>query len=102
MGATSSDQQHRVPLQEPRRNAPAFSELDISVVVPVFNSHATLEELVERTVRAIGDIAETYEIILVDGSSDNTAEVALELRPDIVVVEDLVVADEGQGRPPGA
>lgn len=43
----------------------------ISVVVPVYNSEATLPELVQRLERALPTVAKSYEVILVnDGSRD--------------------------------
>jgi undecaprenyl-phosphate 4-deoxy-4-formamido-L-arabinose transferase len=43
--------------------------MDISVVVPVYRSTATLEELVERLRRVLAPLAASYEIILVDDAS---------------------------------
>src|SRR4051812_12818029 len=49
----------------------------ISIVVPVFNSEASLALLVERLLRVLPSIAPEFEIILVnDGSRDRSWDVA--------------------------
>ena len=54
------------------------SEIDLSIVVPVYNSAETLPKLVERLSHLPVDGA--YELILVnDGSHDNSAEVCRQL-----------------------
>jgi undecaprenyl-phosphate 4-deoxy-4-formamido-L-arabinose transferase len=46
----------------------------VSVVIPVFNEVPTLDELVERVIRACETMDRPYEVILVDdGSSDGSA-----------------------------
>lgn len=48
-------------------------ELDLSIVVPVYNSSKTLCELVERLTRTIEATSKNYEIVLVDdGSRDDS------------------------------
>ena len=45
----------------------------MSVVVPVYNSDATLDELVARLVRVVGPMVADFEIVLVnDGSRDQS------------------------------
>jgi undecaprenyl-phosphate 4-deoxy-4-formamido-L-arabinose transferase len=52
----------------------------ISVVVPVYNSEASLAELVERLERVVPSLAADWEVILVnDGSRDRSWEVVTEL-----------------------
>ena len=47
----------------------------VSVVVPVFNEEATLEELIRRCLAACTETDEPFELLLVDdGSSDRSAE----------------------------
>lgn len=47
--------------------------LDVSVVVPVYNSRATVRLLLERLTRALEAVGNRYEIVLVDdGSSDDS------------------------------
>ena len=49
----------------------------VSVVVPVYNSAATLRELVSRLTTVLGSTTAVYEIILVDdGSHDDSAAIA--------------------------
>jgi glycosyltransferase involved in cell wall biosynthesis len=55
--------------------------LDLSVVVPVYNSADTLPALLERLTRVLGGITRRYEIILVDdGSRDASWTVMQSLR----------------------
>lgn len=55
-------------------------QLSISVVVPVYNSEASLPELVERLEKVLPRIARAFEIILVnDGSRDRSWPVIQEL-----------------------
>jgi undecaprenyl-phosphate 4-deoxy-4-formamido-L-arabinose transferase len=67
-----------------------MSELTmISVVIPVFNEEANLEELIRRCLEACRKARRPYEIILVDdGSSDRSAgmlEAAAGAHPDEIV-----------------
>ena len=51
-----------------------ITQPDISVVVPVYNSEAILNELVERIAKVLSNT--NYEIILVDdGSKDKTWQI---------------------------
>ncbi len=46
----------------------------VSVVIPVYNEEACLQELIERTLTSCRKIGESFEILLVDdGSSDRSA-----------------------------
>lgn len=55
--------------------------LNISIVVPVFNSAVCLEELVLRTGKVMHEMNKTFEIILVDdGSKDTSWEVIKQLK----------------------
>jgi glycosyltransferase involved in cell wall biosynthesis len=52
----------------------------VSVVVPVYNSEKTLDELVERISKTLAALGYPFEIILVnDGSRDSSWEVILDL-----------------------
>ncbi len=56
--------------------------MELSIVVPVFNSAATLAELVERLVKALDQVTERYEILLIDdGSADDSWATIQSLRP---------------------
>jgi dolichol-phosphate mannosyltransferase len=62
--------------------APAAPGLDLSVVVPVFNEEAAVEDLIEEISAAL-DGALQYEIIYVDdGSTDRTPERLAPLKQD--------------------
>ena len=55
-------------MPDPRHLAPA-----VSVVVPVYNSEQTLDELVTRLTAAVGPVSRVFEILLVnDGSRDRS------------------------------
>lgn len=55
--------------------------LDLSIVVPVYNSAGTLGSLLERLTKTIATLTQSYEIILVDdGSRDNSWAVIQALR----------------------
>jgi undecaprenyl-phosphate 4-deoxy-4-formamido-L-arabinose transferase len=52
------------------------SDTSVSVVIPVYNSQALLNELVQRIAQALLDLASTFEVILVnDGSHDRSWKV---------------------------
>jgi glycosyltransferase involved in cell wall biosynthesis len=52
----------------------------ISIVVPVYNSAETLEELAARLANTLPGLSETYEVILVnDGSRDQSWEIICQL-----------------------
>lgn len=56
-------------------------ELDLSVVIPVYNSAHTLSRLLERLSNVVGPITPSYEIVLVDdGSHDDSWTVIQALR----------------------
>ncbi len=45
----------------------------LSLVIPIFNEEKLIDELIRRTVSALGSITQDYELILVDdGSSDDS------------------------------
>lgn len=57
------------------------TELDVSIVVPVYNSAATLTMLLERLTATLRALTDRYEIILVDdGSRDDSWQVLQSLR----------------------
>lgn len=59
----------------PLRVHPPASDLDLSVVIPVFNEEALLPELFRRLTSALTPLGIPFEVILVDdGSHDRTAE----------------------------
>ena len=62
----------------------------ISVVVPVYNSAATVVELVDRTEKALGQLGKSFEMIMVeDGSIDDSwkqIRLAAEGRPWVIPI----------------
>ena len=57
-----------------------MSDVQISVVIPVYNSQDCLAELVRRLTKALQTLGKTYEIILVnDCSPDESWEQIVEL-----------------------
>lgn len=57
------------------------AEVDLSIVVPVYNSASTLDSLMGRLTKVINSITQSYEIILVDdGSRDASWTVIQTLR----------------------
>lgn len=57
------------------------SDLDLSVIVPVYRSEATLRELHSRLCRTLEETGLSFEIVLVDdASSDNSWSVMQQLR----------------------
>lgn len=57
------------------------ADLDLSIVVPVYNSASTLASLLDRLTQAISPITQRYEIILIDdGSPDESWTVIQSLR----------------------
>lgn len=56
-------------------------ELDLSIVIPVYNSTSTVTELLARLTKAVETVTLSYEIILVDdGSGDDSWAVIQSLR----------------------
>ena len=77
-----------------------MSELAVSVIIPAFNAAATIERVLEALVAQ--DVAEPYEVIVVDnGSTDGTAELA-ERGPGSPTVIRRGPASPGEWRAPGA
>jgi len=73
-----TDSDHIPPIL--RTSNPLFS---VSVVVPVYNSQATLDELIARLAKALPDISRAYEVVLVnDGSQDGSWAKIVEITQD--------------------
>jgi glycosyltransferase involved in cell wall biosynthesis len=59
------------------------NELEYSIVVPVFNSEASLEELFSRLTQVMDQTGKTYEMIFVDdGSLDQSWEVMKKIKEE--------------------
>jgi dolichol-phosphate mannosyltransferase len=75
------------------QRALAINRFDLSVVVPVYNEEASLENLIEEVVTALDGSLE-YEIIYVDdGSIDGTLECLLQLKKDFPRLRVLRLAE---------
>ena len=65
----------------------------ISVVVPVYNEEGCLQELIDRTIRALDSTGKKYEFILVDDGSRDASGTLLrdyqKERPDVVRIIDF-------------
>ena len=62
------------------------NQVDLSVVVPIYNEEGNVQELHKQIVNACDKLGKSYEIIFVDdGSSDGTVEKCSGLHPLILV-----------------
>ena len=69
--------------RKPAPERAGAAEIELSVVVPVFNERDALPELLAEIERACDSIARSWEVIFVDdGSTDGTAELLSELVAD--------------------
>lgn len=70
------------------------AELDLSIVIPVYNSADTLNLLIDRLTASLRNLGKSYEIILVnDGSRDNSWRTLQALQntfPDKITVIELM------------
>ena len=66
------------PPQFTRRLSDSQPELDLSIVIPVYNSEATLDLLHSRLGAVLGALGQSYEIILVDDGSPDASWSKLE------------------------
>jgi glycosyltransferase involved in cell wall biosynthesis len=77
-----------IPTAAPQENTPPAA-LAVSVVIPIHNEAAVIDDLVRGITTELADFGETYELILYEnGSSDNTLELAYALQatyPQLVI-----------------
>ncbi|HSF31005.1 MAG TPA: glycosyltransferase [Candidatus Tectomicrobia bacterium] len=78
-------------LHEPARVGEGSRErIDLSVIVPILNEVATLEELAERLICTLHRLGKSYEVIFIDdGSTDDSAKLLkrlYELYPTVKVI----------------
>jgi glycosyltransferase involved in cell wall biosynthesis len=60
----------------PASPAPPPSGVELSIIIPVYNNAATLDELLDRIVAVMGKLGRTFEVVLVDdGSRDESLAV---------------------------
>ena len=79
----------------------ASPELDVSIILPVYNEVDHLRQEVERVRTAMDASNYTYEIIIVDdGSSDGSGELAYTI-PDVRVIRFLQNRGSGSARKAG-
>jgi glycosyltransferase involved in cell wall biosynthesis len=80
--------------EDSRRHADILDNPDISVVIPVYRSEATLELLFQRLIPSLDALGRSYEVVLVeDGSPDDswsTLESLQRRHPDRVVAIQLM------------
>ena len=74
----------------------AQEELDVSVVLPVFNERGHLRAEIERIQAALSDSPYTYEVIVVDDGSNDGSEV------DLPAIEGIRLLRHRQNRGAGA
>jgi glycosyltransferase involved in cell wall biosynthesis len=75
MLATSAPRPDAAQLAQPQSPSP---ELAISIVIPVYNSAATLRQLHTRLTATLGSLGQSYEIILIDDGSRDASWAGLE------------------------
>lgn len=75
-----------------------MSQIDFSIVIPVYNEEANLPELLERTLRICRPLNRSFELVLIDdGSSDNSpAMITLAAETEAEVVAVLLNRNYGQ------
>jgi polyisoprenyl-phosphate glycosyltransferase len=77
------------------------ADLDVSIILPVYNEVEHLAQEVDRVRRAMDASDYSYEIIIVDdGSTDGSGELALSL-PDVRVIRFLQNRGSGSARKAG-
>ena len=57
-----------------------INQIEISIVLPIFNEKKIIPELIQRTIKSVEKNTMNYEIILVDdGSTDQSRELIKDL-----------------------
>lgn len=76
---TQPDRPERERSERGQRARDTSGMPDVSVVVPVFNNEATLDELIDRIVAALEPVVASFEMVMIDDGSRD-ASLALLLR----------------------
>jgi len=76
-------------------------ELDVSVILPVFNERGHLKAEIDRVRTALSASAYSFEIIVIDDGSDDGSELDLPLIPDIRLIRHSVNRGSGAARRTG-
>lgn len=83
-------------VRQPVDGNPRLRPTHVRVVLPAFNEEQALAELIPRIVQTLAETAWSYDIVVVDdGSSDNTVEVARRLQTEFPV--DVVCHEVNRG-----
>lgn len=63
-----------------KKGGESSEKVEVSMVLPAYNEAARLEDAVKQTIKALKEIASSYEVIIAeDGSTDGTDKIASEL-----------------------
>jgi glycosyltransferase involved in cell wall biosynthesis len=76
-------------------------ELDVSVILPVYNERGHLKAEIDRVRTALSASAYSFEIIVIDDGSDDGSELDLPLIPDIRLIRHSVNRGSGAARRTG-
>ncbi len=91
-GHSESPNSTRQPQADEQRLRPTH----VRVVLPAFNEELALQKLIPRIVQTFSETSWEYDIVVVDdGSSDNTVEVARRLQSEFPV--DIICHDVNRG-----
>ena len=76
-------------------------ELDVSVILPVYNERGHLKAEIDRVRTALSASSYSFEIIVIDDGSDDGSELDLPLIPDIRLIRHSVNRGSGAARRTG-
>jgi glycosyltransferase involved in cell wall biosynthesis len=70
----------------------------LSIIIPVFNEEATIEEIMRRVDKAVTPFCEKEIIVVNDGSDDKTAELLKKIRKEIDFILIEHYRNQGKGK----
>ena len=76
-------------------------ELDVSVILPVYNERGHLKAEIDRVRTALSASSYSFEIIVIDDGSNDGSELDLPLIPDIRLIRHSVNRGSGAARRTG-